>query len=79
MRRLAWAAALGLLVLLGPAAGARADRAGEIGERLRHASAVLGEMAAGKEDTAIPGRRAVLRHGAHPLLPTAQETLRATR
>ena len=32
----------------------RADRAGELGERLRKATAVLGEMAAGKEDTAIP-------------------------
>jgi lipid-binding SYLF domain-containing protein len=54
MRRLAWGTALGLLALLGPVTGARADSAGELGERLRKATAVLGEMAAGKEDTAIP-------------------------
>ena len=54
MRRLAWSAALGLLALLAPVTGARADSAGELGERLRKATAVLGEMAAGKQDTAIP-------------------------
>lgn len=54
MRRLAWGAALGLLALLAPVTGARADSAGELGERLRKATAVLGEMAAGKQDTAIP-------------------------
>jgi lipid-binding SYLF domain-containing protein len=54
MRRLAWGAALGLLGLLGPAPEARADSPGELAERLRKATAVLGELASGKEETAIP-------------------------
>jgi lipid-binding SYLF domain-containing protein len=54
MRRLAWGTALGLLACLGPVAAARADSAGELAERLRKATSVLGEMASGKEDTAIP-------------------------
>ena len=54
MRRLAWGTALGLFALLGPVSGVRADSAGELGERLRKATSVLGEMASGKQDTAIP-------------------------
>ena len=54
MRRLTWGAALGLLGLLGPAPEARADSPGELAERLRKATAVLGELASGKEETAIP-------------------------
>jgi lipid-binding SYLF domain-containing protein len=54
MRQIAWGTALGLLGLLGLVPGARADSVGELAERLRKASSVLGEMASGKEDTAIP-------------------------
>ena len=62
-RRLAWGAAFGLLLgLLGPAPGARADSASELAERLRKATAVLSEMASGKQDTAIP--REMLARGA---------------
>jgi lipid-binding SYLF domain-containing protein len=45
---------LAALGLLGTAAGARADSPGELGERLRKATAVLSEMASGKQDTDIP-------------------------
>jgi lipid-binding SYLF domain-containing protein len=54
MKGLAWGTALGLLALLGLAPGARADTAGELAERLRKATSVLGGMAAGQQDTAIP-------------------------
>ena len=54
MKGLAWGTALGLLALLGLAPGARADSAGELAERLRKATSVLGEMAASQQDTAIP-------------------------
>lgn len=54
MKPLAWGAAFGLLGLLGLAPGARADSASELAERLRKATAVLSEMASGKQDTAIP-------------------------
>jgi lipid-binding SYLF domain-containing protein len=53
-RRLAWGTAVGLLGLLGLAPGARADSASELAERLRKATAVLNEMASGKQDTVIP-------------------------
>jgi lipid-binding SYLF domain-containing protein len=45
---------LAALGLLATAAGARADSPGELGERLRKATAVLSEMANGKQDTDIP-------------------------
>ena len=45
---------LAALGLLATAAGARADSPGELGERLRKATAVLSEMASGKQDTDIP-------------------------
>src|SRR5690242_884084 len=45
---------LAVVGLLAPAAGARADSPGELGERLRKATAVLSEMASGKQDTDIP-------------------------
>ena len=54
MRRLAWGAALALLAFLGPVASARADSVGELAERLRKATSVLGGMASGKEDAAVP-------------------------
>jgi len=44
----------GMLGLLAAAAPARADTVEELGERLRKATAVLTEMASGKQDTAIP-------------------------
>jgi lipid-binding SYLF domain-containing protein len=58
MRRIWWGTALGRVPLLGLVGSVRADRAGELAERLRKATSVLGEMASGKEETAIP--RAVL-------------------
>lgn len=45
---------LAVLGLLATAGGARADSPGELGERLRKATAVLSEMASGKQDTDIP-------------------------
>ena len=42
---------LAALGLLATAAGARADSPGELGERLRKATAVLSELASGKQDT----------------------------
>ena len=54
MRRLLWGTALGLVPLLGLVGSVRADSAGELVERLRKATSVLGEMASGKQDTAIP-------------------------
>lgn len=54
MRRLAGGAVVGLLGLLALAPGARADSPGELAERLRKATAVLDEMASGRQDTAIP-------------------------
>src|ERR1700730_382093 len=51
IRRAIVLAALGLLAT---AVGARADSPGELGERLRKATAVLSEMASGKQDTDIP-------------------------
>jgi hypothetical protein len=56
MRRLLWGTALGLVPLLGLVGSVRADSAGELVERLRKATSVLGEMASGKQDTAIPAR-----------------------
>lgn len=50
-RRALAVAALGLLAT---APEARADSPGELAERLRKATAVLSEMAAGKQDTDIP-------------------------
>jgi lipid-binding SYLF domain-containing protein len=46
--------AVGVLGLLATAPGARADSPGELAERLRKATAVLSEMASGKQDTDIP-------------------------
>lgn len=40
---------LAVLGLLAPAAGARADSPGELAQRLRKATAVLSEMASGKQ------------------------------
>jgi lipid-binding SYLF domain-containing protein len=48
------ALAVGVLGLLATAPGARADSPGELAERLRKATAVLSEMASGKQDTDIP-------------------------
>jgi len=45
---------LAVLGLLATAGGARADSPGELAERLRKATAVLSEMASGKQDTDIP-------------------------
>lgn len=45
---------LAVLGLLATAAGARADSPGELAERLRKATAVLSELASGKQDTDIP-------------------------
>jgi lipid-binding SYLF domain-containing protein len=45
---------LAVLGALATAAGARADSPGELAERLRKATAVLSEMASGKQDTDIP-------------------------
>jgi lipid-binding SYLF domain-containing protein len=45
---------LAALGLLATAAGAVGPRPGELGERLRKATAVLSEMASGKQDTDIP-------------------------
>lgn len=54
MRRLAGGAVVGLLGLLALAPAARGDSPGELAERLRKATAVLDEMASGRQDTAIP-------------------------
>ena len=54
MRTISWGIALGALGLLGLAPAARADTPGELAERLRKATAVLTEMAGGKQDTQIP-------------------------
>jgi len=48
------ALAVDVLGLLATAPGARADSPGELGEQLRKATAVLSEMASGKQDTDIP-------------------------
>jgi hypothetical protein len=45
---------LAVLGLLATAAETRADSPGELTERLRKATAVLSEMASGKQDTDIP-------------------------
>lgn len=45
---------LAVLGLLATAGGARADSPGELAERLRKATAVLSEVASGKQDTDIP-------------------------
>jgi len=45
---------LAVLGLLATAAETRADSPGELAERLRKATAVLSEMASGKQDTDIP-------------------------
>ena len=54
MRPIARRTALALLPLLGMAPDAGADTPGELAERLRKATAVLSEMASGRQDTAIP-------------------------
>jgi lipid-binding SYLF domain-containing protein len=54
MRTIAWGIALGLVAVLGPTPAVRADTPGELAERLRKATAVLSEMASGKQDTGIP-------------------------
>jgi SH3 domain-containing YSC84-like protein 1 len=72
MRRLAWGTALGLLACFAPAAAARADSAGELGERLRKATSVLGEMASGKEDTGIP-REVLARARAGAVFPQVKK------
>ena len=45
---------MGLLGLLGLVPDAHADSARDLAERMRKATAVLGEMASGRQDTAIP-------------------------
>jgi lipid-binding SYLF domain-containing protein len=54
MRRTGWGIALGALGLLAAAPETRADTPGELAERLRKATAVLTEMAGGRQDTQIP-------------------------
>jgi lipid-binding SYLF domain-containing protein len=54
MRRIGWGIALGALGLLAAATETRADTPAELTERLRKATAVLTEMASGKQDTQIP-------------------------
>jgi lipid-binding SYLF domain-containing protein len=54
MRPLVRGVGLTLLPLLALAREAGADTPGELAERLRKATAVLSEMASGRQDTAIP-------------------------
>jgi len=50
---------LAVLGLLATAAETRADSPGELAERLRKATAVLSEMASGKQDTDIPREKGI--------------------
>jgi lipid-binding SYLF domain-containing protein len=54
MRTIGRAITFGILGLLAAAAEARADSPDELAERMRNATALLSEMASGKQDTGIP-------------------------
>src|SRR5260370_28699211 len=54
MTRIRRGIVLAVLGLLATAAETQADSPGEVAERLRKATAVLSEMASGKQDTDIP-------------------------
>ena len=66
------ALAVAALGLLASAPEARADSPGELAERLRKATAVLSEMAGGKQDTDMADSRDVLLGGRYAVPASAR-------